>query len=80
MLCRHITLHAAGLLEKGDNLVIDGVRAYHPLDWDRIIIEDGNQTLLNKIFVYFVWMFDEEVNPSWKVYFIVLEVLDDVLN
>ena len=80
MFGRHISFGLAGLLEKWLDLKFDSLLVDHVLDWFGIVLEDSKQTLLDKGLIYFVWIRNKILKPSWEENFIVLEIFDNVLN
>ena len=59
----HVACGLTGLLEKGTDLTVDGLRFDHPFDGDWVVLEDGYQTLLDEGLVDAIGVFDKEIHP-----------------
>jgi hypothetical protein len=76
----HVSCCRTGLLEKGSDLTVDGLAGYHVLDRLRVVLEDGQQTFLDETSIDLVGVFYEELQPSREENFIVLEILNSMLD
>jgi len=76
----HISSCRASFLEERSDLTIDGLAGDHVFNWFLVVLEDGKQTFLDETSIDPVAILYEQFQPPWKEDFVILKILNSVLN
>lgn len=68
------------LFEEVSNELVDDGLSDHGPDWDWIVLQDVDQTLLDEGTVDCVWLLQEQFDPPWKIDLVLQEILNDLLH
>lgn len=76
----HLAFIACSLLEEGVDEIVNGFGFDHGLDGYWVVLENGDECLLDEALIDFVRVLQKQLNPSREVNLVIYEVFDYFLH